>query len=1105
MIFLKNHAAYSKSLRNITINCIFCLGTLILSTAAAQAQVDSLFWFAPPDASANHEDRPVRFRITAGDEQVTITISMPANPSFPAETFTLNANTSRMLSYNNVALFETLPYGEVARTGVLIKGNGLFTAVYEVGQQLNIDTFVLKGRNAMGQEFIIPGQTEWNNQTSLGDAWSSFDIVATENNTNIQIIPHTAVDGWTLGDTLRIRLNRGETYSVRALSRLAATTLAGSEVFSNRPIAITLKDDSLLKDGCYDLTGDQIVPVGILGQNYILGPADLTDEELAFITAVEDNTEVMINGSLAATLQRGQTFRVPLPSPRFINTTAPVAIMHYTGIGCELGAAMVPSVNCKGSTNVPFVRSSNEEFFLSILVQKAGIDKFTLNGRTDRVTQNQFRAVANTNDLWYRALIPFDIGTIGRGTPNRLENQDHSFQLGVIDGGPGTGTRYGYYSNFSSLYIGDDLSLCPNESRTLEVRAGSNASFLWNDGSTQSTLEVNEPGTYWVRATTEEGCVLTDTLEVFPANNTSLRLPDTVQLCEGTPLTLSTTREFYDYQWNGGGGAGNSSTFEVSQPGLVTVQARNDAGCLDQDTIMVVARQPPPLDLGPNQTVCPDEIITLDARVGESATFLWNGTPGDSLFTIPDSGTYRLEVHAGTCTLYDSVEIAYLPAPLAAPIAGPQVLCPGVSGATYSVADSLGSSYTWLVNGGSILDQSEDNTITVDWAGTNPKAEVWVLETTPQGCTSDTTKLPVKIQVELAPAITRASPVVCLNDSAQSYHLTPTPGSVYTWHLGGGGTFANSNPQDLAEIIWQTPGRWPIWVSEVSTTVDTVCAGVSDTTWVTVYEDSAFLDVYRVTRASYNSNAVEVVYSAGDFANGTQLRLDRRATLAATWTPLTNLAAIPTTTRDAPNFGIAPYYFYQLSGTNGCGEMLITDPQSTLWLSSTIDTITQTATLHWNPYVGWPNGVDHYTIYRQLDHESGFSEYAQVPGTDTSWVYTQGLAAFEHRFYLRAVGHRSVEYSYSQPDTVKFEHPIFFPTAFSPNGDGVNDLYTIGNLHLYQPHTFTIVSRTGKRVLETTAYANDWNGDQLPDGVYFFVFESPLLPRPIRGSISILR
>ncbi len=80
-------------------------------------------------------------------------------------------------------------------------------------------------------------------------------------------------------------------------------------------------------------------------------------------------------------------------------------------------------------------------------------------------------------------------------------------------------------------------------------------------------------------------------------------------------------------------------------------------------------------------------------------------------------------------------------------------------------------------------------------------------------------------------------------------------------------------------------------------------------------------------------------------------------------------------------------------------------------------------------------------------------------------------------------------------DSVDF----FIPEGFSPNGDGINDLFVITGIEYYPKNTFLIFNRWGNKVFETDAYLNTWNGtsnlgvtvgtDGLPVGTYFYLLD----------------
>ncbi len=64
-------------------------------------------------------------------------------------------------------------------------------------------------------------------------------------------------------------------------------------------------------------------------------------------------------------------------------------------------------------------------------------------------------------------------------------------------------------------------------------------------------------------------------------------------------------------------------------------------------------------------------------------------------------------------------------------------------------------------------------------------------------------------------------------------------------------------------------------------------------------------------------------------------------------------------------------------------------------------------------------------------------------------------------------------------------------TGFSPNSDGVNDVFTIRGIENYPDNELSIYNRWGNMVYAKEGYSNEWGGDwegnPLPDGTYFYV------------------
>lgn len=63
------------------------------------------------------------------------------------------------------------------------------------------------------------------------------------------------------------------------------------------------------------------------------------------------------------------------------------------------------------------------------------------------------------------------------------------------------------------IHLGDDLSNCPGDDDTILDASWPNASYLWQDGSSEPTYTVSSPGIYWVEVRSGN-CPASDTLRV---------------------------------------------------------------------------------------------------------------------------------------------------------------------------------------------------------------------------------------------------------------------------------------------------------------------------------------------------------------------------------------------------------------------------------------------------------------------------------------------------------------------------------------------------------------------------------------------------------------
>ncbi|MFO7997850.1 MAG: gliding motility-associated C-terminal domain-containing protein, partial [Bacteroidales bacterium] len=85
---------------------------------------------------------------------------------------------------------------------------------------------------------------------------------------------------------------------------------------------------------------------------------------------------------------------------------------------------------------------------------------------------------------------------------------------------------------------------------------------------------------------------------------------------------------------------------------------------------------------------------------------------------------------------------------------------------------------------------------------------------------------------------------------------------------------------------------------------------------------------------------------------------------------------------------------------------------------------------------------------------------------------------------------------------------LVIPNVFTPNGDGINDVFEILNLEHYPASQIVIYNRWGNKVFEHTDYYNNWwNGSNHPDGVYYYVIRYTRLGETkfAEGAVAIVR
>ena len=817
---------------------VLCLA-LTCSLTGAIGQLDTEFWFVAPEVWDGHGDDPILLRFSTLGEPAEVTVELPANPTFPIQTLNIPTNGTETLDLTPwLGDIENKPFNTILGKGLRITSDAPVTAYYEINHPNNPDIFALKGASALGEMFFVPFQNYLDNVYEQSTA--SIDIVATEDGTEITVTPTTALTGYAAGVPFVVELNQGETYALRAASVLAASHPSGTLIQSSAPIAVTISDDSLLgapfnPSGCYDIMGDQVIPVEVAGKEYIAIKGNLGGPDKVFIVGTEDNTSISINGTNVWTVDAGETYAHTLSAPAaFYETSAPVVALHMTGFGCEVGGAILPPITCTGSDEVAFVRSSNDFIGMKIIVPSGAEGDFMFNGITGNVNTVNFSDVPGTGGEWMYANITAT-GFVPTGGASRLTNGTAKFHLGIINGGASSGTRYGYFSDFSNYEhstFTSDNELCAGETAELFASPILEASYEWigpngfeaeGDEITIGPLTVDDAGLYVVSGTAGECEILPDTLELFVAPQPPV--PDVVPidaLCEGDDWSFTSLTPADNWIWEDaegnlifeGDSTASYSSADTSDAGEYTLVIEAES-CLSEPTMFELVVTPitnSAFSLIPEYCLDHDPATAVaDESGGDWSASCVNCISSDGQFSPTDAGTglhtitYTIPGSCGTTTdamvtvhALPDAHFTYEPA---------EGCAPAVIECSAPVNPSIvDCQWTYNANGVGGFMGCEENLFVIENPGCYLMSHT-VLDN--NGCTNTATAeelLCLGAQPSSAFNLSPAQPSI-FDTNIEAWASDSIPTNTYTWHvdqaLTGQGTYQSFSIPEIGLDLFQ--------------------------------------------------------------------------------------------------------------------------------------------------------------------------------------------------------------------------------------------------------------------------------------------------------------
>ncbi|MGV3505318.1 MAG: lectin-like domain-containing protein [Adhaeribacter sp.] len=691
---------------------------------------------------------------------------------------------------------------------------------------------------------------------------------------------------------------------------------------------------------------------------------------------------------------------------------------------------------------------------------------------------------------------------------------------------------------------GPDLSLCSGSTVTLGTAALPGYTYQWaplpalSDAARAqprfSAANTNsQPDTlHLVLTATYQGCSATDTVRVvvlpLPENQ---RLQGSASVCPGVSGVTYTISELAatGYQWeiSGGNIVAGQGTRSVtvnwgpsSSSAWIKASGRTVYGCLLAPLVLPVRINPllitpkpagPELlcsaaanDVGYETQFTPGSVYTwtvvggtlVSPSTSHQARVRWDTSRRGKL-VVTESSTTNLAVCFGAS---DTLYVDFHPSPLAnLELQGPASVCAGSRQLSYTLPGFANSRYRWTLNGQALVPAA--NTILLDFptAGTYTLAGV---ETSAQGCPGPPTSKTITVQpLPLATTIAGPADICPEKPGGHLYSLAGGAGASYAWSVTGGSIRSGQGTGRIVVDFDQSPQK-------TITVLETSAAGCpGQLLTLSPRYDAASLHLVQASTGETDAGQVDLrlaLQGNQSGINGQALRIFRKeAETGAAWTPLAELNNTATSYVDASAVPGQKAYFYRLEILNNCGTLLTTSLHKTMLLQVRADEASETVTLQWNTYRGWP--VQGYQIYRKLDQSPDFSLYKTVPAGDSSASFASGAEGFLQQFRIRALpADGSAAFSWSNIAGATFANiPAFF-NIFTPNGDGQNETFYVEHVELYPGNELSVYNRYGKEVFRQSDYRNTWSGQGLSGGTYYYLFKLKS-GQSFKGWVEIVR
>ena len=513
-----------------------------------------------------------------------------------------------------------------------------------------------------------------------------------------------------------------------------------------------------------------------------------------------------------------------------------------------------------------------------------------------------------------------------------------------------------------------------------------------------------------------------------------------------------------------------SADLHIKKQGRYHLQAKIFGSCAwisDSMEIQAAITSHATLSLGPDTTICDGNQIILNAGDGFSA-YKWQDGSTDSVFTVAQPGTYYVTVKAGCSNTYtDSIHVS-LHSPIPFDLGADTSVCMGDSLTIKAPANFTG--YQWTPG------NDTTNTFTAI-----PSVNTWysVRAHANAGCTVGDS---IFVAVKDAPVINLG------NDTSfcegNSINLDAGQGwNTYRWNTGDSGEAITATQARLYKVTAFLNGcRGSDSLTILNVFPHPSFSLGADTT---LCEGQSLTFNFTMSGAAYfwntgNTTGSQKVNQPGKYwLQVIQNGCSASDTLAVNYQPAPIvMLGNDTTICEGTSLNLSAYY----SNATYLWQDGSTAPQFTVSSAGTYYAIAaigncrsyDTINIHTSPLPRFTLGEDQYLCTGQS------ITLGPVINTNVNYLWQDRSTAptytvtKEGTYSLTATNNCG---SFTDSVTITIGLcGLIMPTAFTPNSDGLNDIFRVKYAFPVQTFVLRVYNRFGEKVFESNDIHKGWNG-----------------------------